>query len=243
MNIGTVVEGPTDRLVIKSIINSICPGEHRFFDLQPQGAGDTFNEMGTGWKGVQHWCKETWKIHGSSLEMILNEGSEAPLDLLIIHLDADIVLENDLQAGMGDPIEGIPLPCPPASQNAQAIRPVVIRWLNLDTLPNRVILAIPSQDTENWTFAALHPTDGLCQNVDYECIQEGRTRNNHPAYRLTLEEYGKHLKRDGSRIKKPVNLYRPIADQVGINWETVCRICTQASAFHQAVVEYFEALL
>lgn len=237
MNIGTVVEGPTDRLVIKSIINSICPGEHRFFDLQPQDMGATFNETGTGWKGVQRWCKETWKIQGSSLETILDEGSEMPLDFLIIHLDADIVRENDLQDGIVNPIVGIPFPCPPASQNVHAIQNIVIHWLNQEALPERVILAIPSQDTENWTFAALYPSDVLCQNANYECIQQGITRNNHPAYRLTLREYGKYLKRDGSEIKKHVNRYRQIANQVGINWETVCQICAQASAFQQAIIE------
>jgi hypothetical protein len=202
--------------------------------------GDTFNETGTGWKGVQRWCKETWKVNGSSLEIIFDEGSETHLDLLIIHLDGDIIFENDLQDGLENPVEGIPFPCPPASQNVQAIQLIVINWLNLNALPERVILAIPSQDTENWTFAASYPADELCQNASYECIQPGTARNNHPAYRLTLREYGKYLKRDGSEIKKPVNRYRQIANQGGINRETVCQICTQASLFQQAVIEQFE---
>ena len=159
MNIGTVVEGPTDRLVIKSIINKICPGEHRFFDLQPQDLGATFNETEAGWHGVRRWCQEIHQVNNLSLETFMNEGCAAPLDLLIIHLDADIVTKRDLLDGVTDPIDGLPFPCPPVSQNILAIQHIVFNWLNLDAMPNRVIMAIPSQDIENWTFAALYPGD------------------------------------------------------------------------------------
>lgn len=84
MNIGTVVEGPSDRLVLKALLDKLLPGEHRYFALQPPL---TFGETGTGWKGVRRWCQQTWQLEDSSLKKILSSGVAVPLDLLVIHLD------------------------------------------------------------------------------------------------------------------------------------------------------------
>lgn len=48
MKIGTIVEGPTDRQLLKAIINKLCPGEHDFRDLQPADMGESFGETGAG---------------------------------------------------------------------------------------------------------------------------------------------------------------------------------------------------
>jgi hypothetical protein len=229
MNIGTVVEGPTDRLMLKAIVRAICPGEHRFFDLQPAGQSDTFGETGTGWKGVRRWCRESWKR--SSLEDIVYADPSAPLDILIIQLDADIALELDLQDEIDEQIVPVYSPCPPIACTAQNIKQIVAVWLQipLESLPRQVIYAIPSQDMENWLFAALFPDDPLCGKSDFECIKTNR----YPGYLLTLKKYNKILERDGSTVKKSVVRYRPYAPMIIPVWDNVRHICSQAEALHQ----------
>lgn len=230
MNIGTVVEGPTDRLVLQAVLDRLFPGDHRYFPLQPT---ETFGETGTGWIGVRRWCRETWQREGSSLENILTADVGFPLDLLAIHIDTDIATEYDLQEGDDSPIREVQQPCPSVSATANQLSRVVERWLSHKALPPQVILAAPAQDTENWTFAALFPDDGLCAQDDYECTKSGR---DHPGFRLTLKEYRKLLQRTaGGRIKKTVRLYSGLAPRIATNWDTVCKICSQAQRFTQDV--------
>src|SRR5438874_144139 len=97
MVVATVVEGPSDRLVIEEIVSYLFPGEHTFLRLQPIVSAP---ETGRGWKGVRAWCRETWQRPGSSLARLLSGETGQPIDLLVVHLDADIVDEADLQEGL-----------------------------------------------------------------------------------------------------------------------------------------------
>ena len=230
MVIGTIVEGPSDRLVLQAIINTLCPGEHRYLPLQPT---PTFGETGTGWKGVRRFCREIWQREGSDLAKFISGDTGSALDLLVIHVDADVAAEVDLQEGIVDPVEQVLQPCPPVTNTANNIRRVVTLWLNVDVLPPQVVLAIPAQDTETWVFAAFFPHDPLCARDDYECITGG---NDPPAYRLTLRRYGRRLRRTDGKVKKPTRVYRDdIAPRIARDWNSVCRICAQACAFTQAL--------
>ncbi|MCD4738255.1 MAG: hypothetical protein K8R89_03225 [Anaerolineae bacterium] len=231
MNIGTVVEGPTDELVLKAVIGYLHPGQHRFFPLQPISV---HSERGNGWKGIRRWCKETWQRAGSDLEKIISADTGPPLDLLVIMLDADIVTERDLQDnGLTDLIRDVQPVCPPIATTVTRLEQVVCRWFqrSIDQLPSAVLLVFPAQDLENWTFAALYPDDPLCNTPDYECVHQGHDRDQHPAYQLTLKKYGRYLGRRGNTIRKSVSKYRPLASQITTNWMQVCRICTQAQHF------------
>ena len=92
--------------------------------------------------------------------------------MLIIHADADIASESDLQEGVSDPVKNVPQPCPPILPTAKNLETVIAKWLNLegvDNFPAEIILAIPAQDTENWVFASLfqmmHYAVSLIMNV------------------------------------------------------------------------------
>lgn len=87
MNIGTVVEGPSDRLVLQALLDHLCPGQHRYFPLQPT---ETFGETGTGWKGVRPWCRETWQRPNFSPDKLLSGDTGPPLDLLVIQVDSEL---------------------------------------------------------------------------------------------------------------------------------------------------------
>ena len=232
MIIGTVVEGPTDRLVLKAVLGKLIPGQHRYLPLQPT---PTLGETGSGWKGVRRWCRETWRREGLTLDAILSGATGPALDLLVIHVDASIVAEADLQEGDDDPIADLQQPCPPVASTAIRLRQVIAHWLRQDTLPLKVVLAIPAQDTESWTFTALFPDDELCTRSVYECLRSGA---NHPGYRLTLKKYGKLLRRTDGQIKKPERVYQTIAPQVAEAWKTVRERCSQAEQFTRDVEQH-----
>jgi hypothetical protein len=237
MVIGTVVEGPSDRLVLEAVIQQLCPGEHRFLPLQPKA---TLDEDGSGWKGVRRFCQQLWKTEGSSLVTFLSGNVGQPLDLLVIQIDADCATEADLQEGSVDPVPEVEQACPPISATVANLQQVVARWLKAEgDLPGRVILAIPAQDMENWTFAARFPGDPLCQAADYECLQHG---HRHPGFCLTLPGYGKLLRYKDGAIKKPARRYEPLALEVAARWDTVRHICTQAEAFTQDLRSVQECL-
>ncbi len=232
MIIGTVVEGPTDRLLLEAIINHIYPGEHFFRPLQPADLGETFGVKGTGWKGVRQFCLTELSV--SISDYIIDYG----FDLLVIHVDADIANEQDLQEDIDDLVVAVSQPCPPILPTVEKLRVVIMNWLHLNDgaqLPAQVIFAIPAQNSEYWVFAALFPDDELCQRVDYECF---RQHHQHPAYRLSLSEYGRVLRRKDGKIKKSRTRYRTVLPDVVNGWVDACRICTQARAFTDELVNH-----
>ncbi len=232
MKIGTVVEGPTDRLLLKAIINKLYPGEHDYRDLQPLDTGDSFGSRGAGWKGVRRFCYDVWQHYDTDVVSLM---ADYYLDLLVIHVDADIALETDLQEDMPNPLQDVSQPCPPTiTPTAANLQQVIIKWLNLDNVnqlsPN-VIIVIPAQDSENWIFAGLFTNDPLCQQANYECLHPENSHQ-HPAYLLILQDYGKVLQRKDGKIKKPRKKYQKIVPKVVDNWNKVCEICSQAQMFN-----------
>ncbi len=161
---------------------------------------------------------------------VLSGDTGPTLDMLVIHVDAEVAAEHDLQEEDDAPITDVQQPCPPIAATASQLGRVIGRWLQCNDFPPQVILAIPAQDTESWTFAALFPEDELCRRDDYECTRRGR---DHPGYRLTLKKYGKVLRRRGGEVKKPRRRYEQAILQVAANWDRVCEICSQARQFTQ----------
>ena len=241
MRIATVVEGPSDHDVIQTVINRLIPGKHRYSSLQPIGTmnektGDVvYGETGAGWKGVRRWCRETWQRPGSNLEMMLGSVTNDPIDLLILHLDADVIANDDLQDGNPVPIADVNAPCPPAQTAIENLKQIVLAWLQLQTLPPTIIFMIPSQDTETWTFAALYPNDLLCSAENFECVKFDGPKNEHPGYLLTTPSYGKRLAYKDGKVKKSGHLYQDLLPAIGKEWDTVCKICTQAQIFSQDI--------
>lgn len=231
MNIGIVAEGDTDHLVLRSMLNWLIPGNHRYLSLQPSS---TSPEKGTGWKGVRRWCREIWQVENSDLKEIISGDTGTPLDILLIHVDADIANEQDLQEGNSDIIQNVKQPCPPIEVTTEQLRRVIGYWVGYENqqLPIQVLLAIPAQDTENWIFAALFPDDEHCLQSDYECI---KPTHQMPGYFLSLKEYGKLTSRKDGTIKKSVNRYREVLPKISVRWEATCRICNQANQFTEDV--------
>jgi hypothetical protein len=238
MVIGTIVEGASDRIVIESVFTSLFPGDHLFLNLQPiETLGDyKGRSTGTGWKGVRKWCDEALRKPGLTVEEFMSADAGRPMDVLIVHLDADVAHEPDLQENLAPPEPATEPLCPPVANAADLIKRVTNRWMGLSSAPpNVLVFAIPAQDMENWVFAALYPKDGLCANADFECTHDGDA---HPTFLLSLRKYGKHITRKAptgretkSTFKKTRAKYLFLSASVASNWRTVTRICSQAKQF------------
>ena len=227
MKIGTIVEGSTDRLLLKAIIDHIYPGQHTYHDLQPADRGETFGERGSGWKGVRRFC---FDVHQQLNNTLSNFIVDYAFDLLVIHVDADIANESDLQDGIDEPIIDVSQSCPPVYPTVIKSRQVIMKWLQVeeDQLPPQVIFAIPAQDSEHWVFATLFPDDEMCKESKYECVHEHHQR---PAYKLSLQKYGSIVRRKKGKLKKSILRYRLILPDVVAGWRDACKICTQAQLF------------
>jgi len=66
MLIGVVAEGPTDFLVLQSVIQAVLPGSEVWF-IQPSVP---LNAFGAGWRGVKNWCTE---FRGEDLDLFMRE--------------------------------------------------------------------------------------------------------------------------------------------------------------------------
>lgn len=229
MRIATVTEGPTDRLVLKAIIDKLIPGPHIYLDLQPS---DPLGPSGSGWKGVRQWCRDRLKPDQDSLDELMSL-----FDLLVIHLDGEVAGEHDLQEGIEPPL-AVPNPlCPPASIGAGFLQDVCVAWLNRrDELPPKIVFAIPSEGMETWVFAALHPGDPLVAEPTFECQHVGFKR---PDMKLTLKKYDKVLARDADgKVKKNRREYAMLAKAVAEKWSAVCLLCAQAEAFSEEAMAH-----
>lgn len=115
MKIGTIVEGPTDRILLEAIIAEQCPGDHIYLPLQPD-IGASFGRTGTGWKGVRRYC------FTQSIEKLIRDYQ---IDLLVIQLDADVAFESDLQERVSHPVKNVHQDCPPILPTAENLEEVV----------------------------------------------------------------------------------------------------------------------
>lgn len=81
--IGIVCEGPTDQIVIKSVIDKLTGEENRYYRLQPEET--LAGKNGNGWKGVLKWCRDNWDIRKKLMREI-----QPKIDFLVIQMDGDV---------------------------------------------------------------------------------------------------------------------------------------------------------
>lgn len=146
-NIRLVCEGVTDQRVLEAVLLAhLKTPSFRINRIQPDESlyGGDAGPHGGGWKGVRGWCKSVQEAGG--LEAI---GALRPdVSLLIIHVDADIVLDKE---------HDIILPCPPPEKAILAAEKIVVEWLGLAHLPENVLIWVPGMATEAWLLRAIFP--------------------------------------------------------------------------------------
>lgn len=187
LRIAAVVEGPTDRIFLTSVLRAIL-GElsFRLTQLQPEGSA-AFGTLGAGWAGVYRWCHQAAIRGGGRLtaDAILFSG----FDLLLLQLDAEVAAEHYANGSITPGAPDLPLPCdrpcPPPKAATDALRKVLLSWCGEATTPPKVIVCIPSRTMEAWVVASLFPNDQLVRR-GIECLSrpESRLANQPKAKRL-----------------------------------------------------------
>lgn len=219
MTVAIVAEGPTDQVLLEAATRASASREFRFLTIQPESsdAFGGFGPHGSGWKGVRRWCREVANAGGGVIQFI-SPSYGSRIDLLLVHVDADIA---------SDPELGEERPCPPAYSTVERLLEHVRGWLDLPSVPAVIVLVIPSKSTEAWVVAAL-AARGKRTLPNVECIAS-------PARLLTRRPF-KHLATKGGQPKKDVDVYqRELAPVMADHWREVCTACGEARRFANAV--------
>ncbi|EFK09550.1 conserved hypothetical protein [delta proteobacterium NaphS2] len=230
LRIAFVVEGPTDFVMLKSIMKNFLKG-HDFISqvLQPEISEAFKTVPGTdgGWSGVLRWCLQAADQGRGKL-------SDNPLfvfhDLLNFHLDADVAGVNYEDGHVQDPFSEPTLPCeedcPPASATTDRLRTVALRWMGEQAKPAQMVFCTPSKALETWLLAALFPDDKVSRMKDLECRQD-------PASTLQGKPKKCRLVRSG---KKDLDMYVQFAPEVAANWNRVTAKCSEARRFEDEFI-------
>lgn len=220
LRISLVVEGPTDHVIISAVLENLL-GDKSFVatQLHPETSA-AFGETGTGWGGVYRWCQQAKEQGGGALRNNLLYDFN---DLLIVHLDAEVAVENYGNAGIEEPTNDLPCasPCPPATNTTNALRQVLLGWIGETTVPPKTVFCTPSKCTETWVLAGLYPDDAIAQSANLECVQC-------PVARLQMKPASGRLIRRG---KKDVDKYKDRAREMVTAWPNVRARCTEAERF------------
>jgi hypothetical protein len=217
-----VCEGPTDLVVIEAAVRNLLEEEFILEMIQPEepafGRGSGQGPHGGGWKGVRSWSQQQRDELGSF------SASPALLraDLVILHLDADVASDEEIECEK---------PCPPAVDTVESLRRVALEWLGETRCPSRLVLCLPSKNTEAWVLAALYPDDPLVQD-ELECRPEPERRLVGRPERLVRRRSG-----GGKGYKKQRRRYQEQLDRMAESWPTVQKTCPTAERFHQELVE------
>lgn len=221
--IALVAEGPTDFEVIQAALKAIVPERFTLTLLQPEATQPT---MGTGWGGVLKWCDAAGSRHAASLD---TDPTLEGFDLLVIHLDVDVAQKQYADCGPEVPEQAatqswteLPctMPCPPVADTCARLEAALRSWLNPAQAGTKTVLCLPAQSTGTWLAAATLPADhALLVGAECNAMVEKRLEQ------LPLAQ----------RIRKSRREYQAHAGQVTANWAGIKALCSQATAFEQAV--------
>lgn len=235
--IGIASEGPTDFMVLKTVINKITEKDNRFLSLQSEQ--DMIGRYGNGWRGVWRWCKET-----ESLTALMN-GIEPGIDFIVIQLDGDVIRkEKEIhcqcdsteckEKGKSFPLycnipnEECPVVLPCNSHNHEIKSKVMHgkRIIN-DILPEEdkeyVIITIPGDSTDAWIVAAYDELENIEEIEDpwKNIISRGK-------YYHDVRVRGE---------KKNTVTYSKFLDNLSDNWDRVVEKCYSAKLFEEEITQ------
>jgi len=205
IRIALVAEGPTDGVVIRAALRSMLPS--RPFVLQqifPEGSV-SFGELGSGWVGVYRWCRQAAARGNGRLcnDLLVFQN----YDLVLLHLDADVAAatydEGSIPPHPADGKLPCECACPPPSASTNALRSVLLSWCGESTVPERVVVCMPSKNTEAWVVAALFPND--------HAASEGIECYSNPEARLGQQK-------KSVRIRKKLRDYQAKAGEMEQAW-------------------------
>lgn len=226
VNIGLVVEGTTDAIVLKASLDAFIDVPYITSTLQPEVPIGTSK---TGWGGVYRWCRQMASFNSKTLSdnpSLLNQ------DLIIIQIDADVARMNYAEAGIQNPVfDDLPCyrPCPPASDTVDVLLEVVNGWLSPTFLGDKGIICVPSKCIEAWVAAGIYSQSDPELMNELECSYEviAYFQNKPAKERLVRSKAGK--------LKKNAKKYSELAELLTQKWKNIKYYCPQAQVFQKAV--------
>lgn len=222
LRVAVVCEGPTDLIVLKAALDAMLPATEKIYSyLQPQMTPDLMpveTDKGYGWSGVYRWCKQAVAEGGGKISGALLFDN---IDVLIVHMDADVA-EKTYESGKIDDSTGdLPCakPCPPPASTTNALRTVLLRWMNEPAVPPRTVFCTPSMNMEAWVIVALFPRTALLKKEGdkWECRAKPES------------QLGTQPKKQ--RINKTSEDYASRYDDFVAAWPRVCETQTEAKRF------------
>jgi len=214
--IALVAEGPTDRIVIESVIKAVLNDRTFVLKLLQPEDSLSFGALGGGWSGVYHWCKQSAK-RGSGL--ISKDFFFDYYDILILHLDADVASKKYVNGNITQEASDLSLPCeadcPPPCATTDALRQVLLSWCGETVTPGKVVICTPSKSIEAWVVKALFPGD-MAVRQGIECYRDPESR---------LGQQNKNV-----RIKKCQSDYQRKAEDIMNAWPRI-RTLSEAARF------------
>jgi hypothetical protein len=222
LRIGFVIEGPTDRVILEAAVARLLGGREFVAEQLSPELSESFAPItGGGWTTVYFWCRQAASQSGGSLR---NNLLFEMLDVLIVHVDADVAGKNYADDHrISDAPDDLPCeqPCPPASATTDVLRPVVLGWMGEMTIPPRTVLCTPSKTTDTWVLAALFPQSRFSRSARLECHPD-------PGGQLQIQPLAQRLIRGG---RKDIQKYRGRAAEVAEAWPRVRQRCSEAERF------------
>lgn len=227
LRIGFVVEGPTDRVVLESVVQ-ILLGKRDFEPVQlcPELSENLGAKGGGGWTSVYFWCKQAVEQAGGKIE---SNPLFDTFDVLIVLVDADVAgFEYGDDQRITNPPADLPChrPCPPARSTTDALRCVILGWMGESDVPAKTVICIPSKTLETWVLVALFPENRVSRSKNVECHPD-------PEAQLQSQPLKQRLIRSGT---KDIELYRRRATDVSGAWPRVRKSCGEAERFSVELV-------
>ena len=227
LNIGVVVEGKTDTIVLEAALKSILDKPFILNQLQPEES-DAFAHgghgiTGGGWGGVYKWCRQ---IATTGYTSFIANPLFNKFDALIIHLDADVTESNYSDYGITDPpTHNLPTNDNSVKQRAYSLHMILLSWLEHAKKDKKAIFCIASWCTETWVAVAIYG------RVDSTLLNNVEENKNIYQYMYQKPASQRLLRIKNGKEKKLSSKYTEISSDITNNWAFVKQYCSSAAVF------------
>ncbi len=219
--VAIVCEGPTDRVIIEAVLDHYLD-DYEPVPIQPPIAniGGDAGPLGGGWKGVRTWCSQEATGPGGLSTILANA------DLLVIQTDADAASDPEISNVQ---------PCPPPTDTADEVRALLLGWVGLQQVPERVVLCVPAMGSETWVLVGLFPDDssttpctplppdGVCVECRFDVKSLLRRLGRRLQKKLVVSQRGQLKNRAAGYQAKQVMITQA--------WPRIVEVCLEASRF------------
>ncbi|AKT37474.1 hypothetical protein [Chondromyces crocatus] len=133
IRVGIICEGTTDDAVLRAIVGALVHPRQVVFALLQPDSDRLQPRTGPGWQGVRKFLKEAPEL------------SASPLDLIVVHVDADVRGSPEVTAHLRAVEEG--------EHDLEPLCDHVKDWM-ISGVPDAVVIVLPRERTESWLLAA-----------------------------------------------------------------------------------------